>query len=92
MTCNLGGYGWELSVAVYFYFDDWFDAYLWLVDNHYWDPYTYCYPVELNHLAQQYENTSWYDPTAFGSIEGPGIMLLADRETAHWKPTCEEFT
>lgn len=90
--CTFGGFGWEIQVSVSFFFEDWFDAYLWSIDNAYWYPYTYCATRELNEIAWQYDNENWYNPTAFGSIDGPGSMHYADRATAHWKPDCSEFT
>jgi hypothetical protein len=60
MTCGFGGMGWELTVTVCIYFLEWFDAYLWTIDNGYWQPYTYCQDRALNEIIWQYD-----DPAAF---------------------------
>jgi hypothetical protein len=92
ITCSYGGMGWEIQVSVYFYFDYWYDAYVWTIDNGYWQPYTWCTTRELSLIAWQYDDESLYNPTAFGNTNTPGNMPAQDRTTAHWKPQCSEFT
>lgn len=65
IECWLTGGGWYIGVGFYwYYYDAYYDWYVWLVDNGY-TPWNNCGDAELSDLVAQYRNPKYFDDTSF---------------------------